>query len=127
MNTFCRKFVIACVGLVVVTGSAVAKRVPPKPVSPVISGGIRYSAEGNGRDQYVVAADVSSGKVLWKVKVFHNNINFELEEDVQHIFITDLKLVDNSLFVRDEALRCYSTDLGGKGVKKQRCDAVFSQ
>jgi hypothetical protein len=93
--------VITCVVLAFLAVSAQAIRVPPKPVTPVISGGIRYSAEGNGRDQYVVAADASSGNVLWRVKVFHTHINFPVEEDVQWVFITDLKIVGNSLLVRD--------------------------
>jgi len=127
MSMFRREFMIACVALAVVTGSAVAKRMAPKPVSPVIAGGIRYSAVGDGRDQYVVAADASSGNILWKVKVFHNDIKLSKEEDVQWIFITNLKLLDNFLLVRDERSRCYSIDLGRKHVKKQQCGGVFSQ
>jgi len=127
MNTFRREFVIACVALGFITGSAAAKRMPPKPVSPVVADGVQYSAAGDGRDQYVVASEASSGKVLWKVKVFHNDINFAMEEDVQWVFITNLKLLDNSLLVRDEKSRCYSVDLGGKHVKKQQCGGVFSQ
>ena len=125
MGGFRRKFVNTCVALVYLVEPAAAKRMPPKPVSPVISGGIRSSAEGDGRDQYVVAADAASGKVLWKVKVFHNIIKFWMEEDVQWVFITDLKLVDNTLLVRDEDARCYSVELKTRGVKKLRCDAFF--
>ena len=127
MSVFHRKFVITCVALAFLAASAVAKRMQPKPVSPVISGGVRYSAEGDGRDQYVVAADASSGNVLWKVKVFHNHTKFWVEEDVQWVYITNLKLMDNSLLVRDERSRCYSVDLTKKHVKKQQCGDVFSQ
>src|SRR3954451_15563710 len=93
-----QKFVITCVVLSFLVVSALAKLMPPKPVTPVISGGIRYSAEGDGRDQYVVAADASTGNVLWRVKVFHTHIKFWVEEDVQWVFITNLKIADNSLF-----------------------------
>ena len=96
-----------------------AKRAAPKPVSPVISGGIRYSAEGNGIDEYVVATDASSGKKLWKVEVFHNEIDPSLEEDVQAVFITNLKLAGNSLSIRDEKSRCYSLDLSTKHVRRR--------
>ena len=82
-----------------------------RPVSPVVSGGVQYSADGNGQDQYVVATDTTSGKVLWKVKVFHTRIKPWVEEDNQWVFITDLKLVGNSLHVRDERSRCYLIDL----------------
>jgi outer membrane protein assembly factor BamB len=127
MGAFRRKFVITCVVVAFLAVSALAKRVSPKPVTPVISAGIRYSAEGDGRDQYVVAADASTGKVLWRVKVFHTHIKFWVEEDVQWVFITNLKISDNSLFVRDEKSRCYSVDLTRKHVKKQQCGSIFSQ
>jgi hypothetical protein len=92
-----RQSALAGAVLLFLATQAVAKRIPPKPVSPVVFDGIRYAAEGDGRDQYVVAADASSGKVLWRVKVFHNHIKFWMEEDVQWIYITDLKLGNNSL------------------------------
>jgi hypothetical protein len=99
----------------------------PRPVSPVILDGISYSADGDGRDQYVVAADALSGIELWKVKVFHNNIKFWIEEDVQWVFITNLKLANNSLFVRDEKARCYSIDLKRRHARKQKCGGLFPQ
>ena len=102
-----------------------AKRIPPTPVTPVAADGIQYSAAGNGRDQYVIAADVASRKELWRVKVFHNRIKFWMEEDVQWVFITNLKIVDNSLLVRDERSRCYSVNLTKRHVRKQTCEGVF--
>jgi hypothetical protein len=94
--------------LVLATVAAVAKIAPPKPVAPVESNGVRYSADRDGRDQYAVATDIATGKQLWKVKVFRTHIKFWIEEDVQWVFITDLKLMDNSLFVRDDKARCYA-------------------
>ena len=110
--------------LVLVTGS-VAKRIPPKPVNPVVSDGIRYSAEGDGRDQYIFARDSSNNKVLWKVRVFHNHVKFWMEEDVQWIYITDLKLSNNLLLVRDERSRCYSVNLKKRRVRRCDCDGLF--
>jgi hypothetical protein len=127
MAAFRRKFVITCVVLAFLAESALAKRLSPKPVTPVTSGGIRYSAEGDGRDQYVVAADASTGSVLWRVKVFHTHIKIWWEEDIQWVYITDLKISHNSLFVRDEKSRCYSVDLTRKHVRKQQCVGLFSQ
>jgi hypothetical protein len=78
----------AVISLAVVT--ATAKIAPPKPVTPVESSGIRYSADRDGKDQYVVATDIATGNQLWRVRVFHTNIKFWIEEDVQWVFITDL-------------------------------------
>lgn len=121
MRTVRRTSVVACAAVAFLTVNAAAKRVPPKPVSPVTSGGVRYSAEGDGRDQYVVAVDATSGNELWKVKVFHNRVKFWVEEDVQWVFITNLKLAYKLLLVRDERSRCYAVDLTKKRVNKQPC------
>ncbi len=113
--------------LAFLSASALAKRLPPNPVPPVISGGIRYSAGGNGRDQYLIAADASRGDELWRIKVFHNHIKPWWEEDVQWVFITDLKLVDHSILVRDEKSRCYWVDLTSRHVKRNECGDEFPQ
>jgi len=110
-----------------VTAVATAKILPPRPVAPVINNGVRYSADRDGRDQYVVATDISTGKELWKVKVFHTRIKFWVEEDVQWVFITDLRLMDTSLFVRDGKARCYSVDVSSHRVRKVSCGTVFTQ
>src|SRR5579863_850507 len=125
MATFHRNTAIASVAFALLAIATFAKRVPPKPVAPVISDGIRYAAEGDGRDQYVVATDVSTDKVLWKIRVFHTRIKPFLEEDVQWVFITDLKAEGKSLFVRDEKSRCYSIDLTKKRTKKLECNGIF--
>ena len=69
-----------------------AKRVPPKPVSPVVHTGVTYSVAGDGREGYVVAIETSTGKELWKVKVFTVHMNSWTEECLQWVFITDLSL-----------------------------------
>lgn len=99
--------------------SSSAKRAQPKPVSPVVIGGVRYAAGGNGVDEYVVAFDVSSGKKLWALRLVHNEHDPRLEEDVQDVYITDLKAIKGALLVRDEKSRCYSIDLLTKRVNKQ--------
>jgi hypothetical protein len=125
MSVFLKRFSILLLTLAFLTIPAGAKRMRPKPVSPVVAGGIRFSADGDGRSQFVVAEDMATGKELWKVKVFHNRIKPWLEEDVQWVFITNLKLVNNSILVRDERSRCYAIDLRKKHVKKQQCQGSF--
>jgi hypothetical protein len=98
-----------------------AKRLEPKPVKPVVSANIEYSADGDGRTGYVVATQVATGKELWRVKIFHIHVKPWLEEDVQWVFISDLKLLDNTLLVRDEKSRCYRVDLATRHVHKSRC------
>ena len=90
---------------------AEAKRMPPKPVTPIFSAGIEYFSDGDGRDEYVAAKDVKTGKLLWRVHVIHNRIDTRMEEDVQWVFVTDLKLVTDHLEVYDEKARCFQIDL----------------
>lgn len=99
--------------------SAAAKRARPKPVTPVVVAGVKYAAGGNGVDEYVVASDVSSGKLLWTASVAHNDHDPRMEEDVQDVYIIDLKATRGALLVRDEKSRCYSIDLATKRVNKQ--------
>src|ERR1017187_8768570 len=73
------------------------------------------------------AKDVSGGKQLWKVRVFHTPIKSSVEEDVQWVFVTDLKLIDNSVFVRDEKARCYAIPLSTHRVRKAPCGTVFTR
>jgi outer membrane protein assembly factor BamB len=119
--------VIVRVTLALATVVAAAKIAPPKPVVPVEANGVRYSADRDGSDQYAVASDIATGKQLWKVKVFHTHIKFWIEEDVQWVFITDLKLMDNSLFVRDGKARCYAVDINSHRVRKAPCSVAFGQ
>ena len=58
--------------------------------------------------------------------VFHTRIKFWLEADVQGVFITDLRLIGNSLFVRDGKVRCYSVDVNSHRVRKLSCGAIFA-
>jgi hypothetical protein len=99
-----------------------AKRVSPKTVVPVVYQGVEYSAVGDGRVQYVLATEVATGMSLWKVKVFHTFVKPWIEEDVQWVFITDLKLAGQTLLIRDEKSRCYSLDLKTRRVQKERCN-----
>ena len=110
--------------IVLLAGPLFGKRAAPEPVAPVTYEGIKYSAPNDdGRIGYVQASD-SLGKHLFRIKVFQTKINPNLEEDVQWVFISGLRLVGNSLWVKDERSRCYSINLGTKAVeKKPECGA----
>ena len=103
--------------LLLCVDSASAKRRDPKPVAPVVYHGISYSApNNNGRIAYVLASD-STGKELFRIKVFDTPTDPKLEEDVQWVFITDLRLSGHLLLVKDEKGRCYIVNLDTRAVK----------
>jgi hypothetical protein len=94
-----------------------AKRLAPKPVPPVVYRGTTYSVPNdNGRIGYIVASD-SAGRNLFQIKIFETKIDPNLEEDVQWIFITELKLAGSRLIVTDEKSRCYTVELETNTVK----------
>jgi hypothetical protein len=96
-----------------------AKRAAAKPVPPVIYKGITYSAPNNsGLINYVLASD-STGKELFRIKIFDMTIDPKLEEDVQWVFITGLSISGGSLLVEDEKGRCYVVNLDTKAVKRK--------
>ena len=113
------RFVMPFLALIVLLpGSSLAKRAAPLRVEPVIQRGIRYTAPNtDGRRGYVEAHEVSNNKKLWELTVFRNQIDPNLEEDVQWVFIKSLRLQDGALIVTTERGRAYSVDLESKAVK----------
>jgi hypothetical protein len=109
----CAPLVFVAISFATVT--AIAKIPPQKPVPPVESNGVRYAAEDA---EYVSATEIATGKQLWRVRVFHTHIHPWLEPDVQFVFITELKFVDGSLFVRDGKARCYAVDVRNHRVRR---------
>ena len=97
---------------------ALAKRVAPAKVDPVIYQGVRYIAPNDdGRRAYIEARDVQTDKKLWDLTIFTNRIDPTLEEDVQWVFIFKaLSIRDGTLIVTSERDKIYRVDLKTKAV-----------
>jgi hypothetical protein len=96
---------------------ALAKRVAPAKVDPVVYHGVRYVAPNDdGRRAYIEARDVQTNKKLWDLTVFVNQIDPKLEEDVQWVFIKALNIRDGALVVTSERDKIYRVDLKTKAV-----------
>jgi hypothetical protein len=111
---------------------ALAKRVAPAKVDPVIYQGVRYIAPNDdGRRAYIEARDVQTDKKLWDLTIFTNRIDPTLEEDVQWVFIKALSIRDGTLIVTSERDKIYRVDLKTKAVtqsgltKRDEKDCVF--
>jgi hypothetical protein len=121
INSMNRRYLALLIALAIVPLSS-AKRVPPPKVKPVLSGGVEYSAHGDGTRAWVAATDVATHKELWTAKVFRIHTHWwKGEEDNQWVYISDLKLEPNALFIKDERERCYSLDLSTRHVKREHC------
>lgn len=100
-------------GMVLVLSSpaVLAKRGAPAKVEPIVHAGVRYSVPNdNGRRAYVVAADEKAGRRLWEATIFTNVIDPELEEDVQWVFVKQMKLKDGKLLITSEKGETFQLD-----------------
>jgi hypothetical protein len=98
---------------------ALAKRIAPAKVEPVIYQGVRYIAPNDdGRRAYIEARDVQTNKKLWDLTIFTNRIDPTLEEDVQWVFIKALSIRDGTLTVTSERDKIYRIDLKTKAVRQ---------
>ena len=98
---------------------ALAKRVAPEKVEPVIYKGVRYVAPNDdGRHGYIEAWDIRTNKKLWDLTIFTNRIDPTLEEDVQWVFIKTLNIRDGALIVTSERDKIYRVDLKTKTVRQ---------
>ena len=116
MSRFVLIFVAAALLL---PGLAIAKRVAPAKVEPVIYQGVRYIAPNDdGRRAYIEAWDVGTNKKLWDLTIFTNRIDPMLEEDVQWVFIKALNIRDGALILTSERDKIYRVDLKTKTVRQ---------
>jgi hypothetical protein len=116
--TLVSRFLAIFVAVVLLLPSlALAKRVAPAKVEPVIYQGVRYIAPNDdGRRAYIEAWDVQTNKKLWDLTIFTNRIDPTLEEDVQWVFIKALNIQDGALLVTSERDKVYRVDLKTKTV-----------
>lgn len=101
-------------GVVLLGSVALAKRVAPPEVKPLVHQGVTYRA-GHARDPHgnrgtVEAVDASTGKRLWIVTVYDIPYKAGLETDVQDVFIKSLAIDDGCLRVTDERGKSYCVE-----------------
>jgi hypothetical protein len=103
-----------------------AKRIAPKPVPPVVSDGIEYSAPLN-RIGFVVATWNPTKREIWsrQVYVIKHEYKLGLELDVQDVFITDLRLEGGLLKIKNERGGEFELDLESLNVKVLQGQAVI--
>jgi hypothetical protein len=114
------RFVLIFVAVALLLPSlALAKRVAPAKIEPVVYQGVRYIAPNDdGRRAYIEARDVQTNKKLWDLTIFTNRIDPMLEQDVQWVFIKALNVRDGALVVTSERDKIYRVDLKTKTVRQ---------
>jgi hypothetical protein len=90
---------------------ALAERLSPDPVPPLVCDGRRFEAPNvDGRTAYLQAWDEKTGHKLWEIPVFENRIEPGLEEDVQWVFIKSIAVRDDRLMISSERGATYFVD-----------------
>lgn len=98
---------------------SIAKRAAPKPVPAVTLNNIRYSAPHQLMG-YVVAADTTKNKEIWRKRIYEVIIKPALERDVQDVFITSLVIENGTLVITNERGESYTLDLATNSVTKRK-------
>ena len=107
-----------CLFLIGSIAPGLAKRPVPADVAPVVIKGVEYSAPHDAMG-FVVAKGVSSGKELWRVRIYEVRVNPELERDAQDVFITSLAEKDGTLLNTNESGEKFTLDLQTRKVTRQ--------
>ena len=76
---------------------------------------------------FVVATDKSSGKELWRKRIYRVFINPFMEEDVQWVFISSLVQQDQALIISNERKECYRLDLTTRKVSGTKCPELAAK
>jgi hypothetical protein len=95
-----------------------AKRSAPKTLESVTISGVTYSAPG-WPVGVVIATDASSGRELWRQRIYAIPYDRKLEQDVQDVFITSLKRRGNVLLIANERGERFALDLSTRKVTRE--------
>jgi hypothetical protein len=103
------------------------KRTGPPEVEAVTLDGLRFEAVHWGRERglgqnggYIEAFDADSGRSLWLLQVYKITYQDDLEEDVQDVFIEELKAgAKGRLTVTDENGHRFLVDPATRSVSKR--------
>jgi hypothetical protein len=105
-------WLMVAVGLALAAAPCTAKRIPAPKVAPVEANGLRYVAPNtDGRRGLVHVSELWSGRGVKTLTLFTIDMDFNLEQDNQWVYITKLEVAHGKLIATDERGRRYSVPL----------------
>ena len=122
--------VLCVIGLL--SGEAFAKRAPPAEAAPVRHGDVefrvRHHTGGGYLPGFVEAWDTSKNQQIWLRQIYVIRRNPDLEQDVQDVFVTGLKLIAdrNALEISNERGGLFELNLETLEVKTLKGRALIS-
>jgi hypothetical protein len=136
-----RKISLAVVLVSLLVSSLYGKRGAPKEVKPIEKDGVIYSVphfvgirgiyersphkryEQNGG--YVLAKETKTGRLKWLTQVYVTEYNEKWEQDVQDVFITEIRLDKDNLSISDEKDRTFLLNIKTLEVTQEPSNSKF--
>jgi hypothetical protein len=92
-------------------------RVGPENIPPVEMNGVRYEQLLAGEGGELTATEISTGKRLWELVVYHHPHDTKLEADLQWIYFKSMSPdPDGRLRITNEAGKTYLVDVKTRAV-----------
>lgn len=93
-------------------GTSESKAYAPSAILPVLYKDIRILTENSSQYNMgiVQAFNTKTNKLIWSKKIYEVNIDSNIEEDVQLVFIKDMKIENDKLVVINEKNVSYTLD-----------------
>lgn len=93
-------------------GTSESKAYAPSAIPPVLYKDIRILTENSSQYNMgiVQAFNTKTNKLIWSKKIYEVNIDSNIEEDVQLVFIKDMKIENDKLVVINEKNVSYTLD-----------------
>ena len=89
----------------------------PKEALPVSYLNVKYTAPITiNKLGYIVAFDKKTGEKIWEKKIYEQKIDPNLEEDVQWVFIMELKIENQQLIITNTNNEVYSMTILGQAI-----------
>jgi len=95
-------------------------------VEPVTHNGIKYIAphfkitDKQVQRGFIEAWDIKTNNKLWDLQVYETKYTPELEQDVQDIFITVMKIDHGKLIVTNERNDVYAINIETRKIEKRK-------
>jgi hypothetical protein len=124
-----KKLILLAIAFLFFPANSYALRIAPKPVLPIDHNDVIYSAphsflllgDSNEQNQiggYILARDKKTKRIKWLVQIYVTEFSKNLEEDVQIVCITEIKMDGELLMIKDEKGRTFSLNINTLEVKQ---------
>ena len=122
------KIILLSAFIIISSTVAYARRKEPEPVAPIDHNDVIYSVphfiqclnDTKGLEQnggYILARDKNTKRIKWLVQIYVTKYDKTIEQDAQDVFITEIKLSEDMLMIKDEKGRTFLLNINTLEIK----------